>query len=237
MAIKKCCSITILFSIILLALFSFSVFAETEIIIPLGNEIAMPSDFDFKINDSCSGHLYFLQSAAQSDGKFILYSHHYDPENVSDDTFKRVYIDVYDKDGTLIKELSFYTTLSLPAEIKNDCVNFYFYSWVLVYNLVTQEAHYYEIEPDAVQKTGLSKDLNQAQFTAGQWQYECRPGMDGYTALTRTNGNYSQDLVNMSGTGRLFWSHFVTAILLGSVLWIILPGTIVFFFVKMKRKK
>ena len=88
---------------------------------------------------------------------------------------------------------------------------------MLVYDFITQEASCYSIPDGAAISGGLYKQLRSKSFLAGDWTYNCKKSMDGYTKLTRSNTEQVQVLVEMPGTGD-FW---LSTILVGGGIGII----------------
>ena len=168
-------------------------------------EIDLPMDFNFSVSDTCSGHAYFMQAAADESGGFGVYSRHINPNNRSDIDLKKVYIDIYKSDGTFLQEVSFTTSLDLAFELAESAVNIYFYNFVVIYDRTTQGLLCYAIPDGSAIHNGLYKQLRSKDFTSGNYVYSCKQGLDGYTKLIRTDGNQSEVLVEMVGTLDSIW--------------------------------
>lgn len=186
--------------------------------IPVLQELELPDDLDFSVSDTCSDHMFFMQASAREDGYFLIYSRHTDLTGDSNDTFKRVYIDIYDSEGVFLQELSFVSPLDLAVEITEESVNMYFYSSVMVYDLETQELTCYAISDGAAVNGGLYQTLREDEFVCGDWQYRCIKSFDGYTQLVRSNNDQEQVLVKMPGTGNSFFNTFFPGIIAGVLL-------------------
>ena len=168
--------------------------------IPILNEIDLPHDLEFVVNETFSRHAYFMQAAADENGCFVLYSRHVNPDDHSDVDFEKVYIDIYSASGDFLKELSFNTPLDCAVEIEGDTVSVYFYSSVLIYSLATEEIHHYAIPEGAAVNGDLYKELRSKQFSKGDWDYHYKKGVNGYVKLLRSDGAQTQVLVEMPGT-------------------------------------
>lgn len=182
--------------------------------VPILEEIDLPSDLDFSVSNTCSGHAYFMQAAANEDGCFAVYSRHVTSGDYSKVDFKRVYIDVYNSEGALLQELSFTTSLDLALEYEDNAVKMFFYNSVLIYDLTTQELLHYAIPEGSAVNGGMYKHLRSKEFSAGNWVYSLENGFNGYVKLVRSDGKQVQVLVEMPGTGELLWK-------------VILPGGII----------
>ena len=169
-------------------------------------EQALPSVFSFSVQDQCSTHPYFHHAIAQKDGKIAVFSHHIDPGWGENETFTRQYVDIYHTNGTLAKEFSFCTQHTYVPALENDMLYLYFYSYVVVINLETEQLHCYDIE-DAYRQEPQPKT-----FQSGSWEYQCKKSLNGYVTLTRTNGTTEQVIADMSGS--VFpVGHYIGAIL------------------------
>lgn len=189
------------------------IFASAVTSVPVIQEIDLPQNLDFTVNNICSKHAYFMQAAAAENGCFIVYSRHVNPSDHSDVDFEKVYIDIYGPDGIFWKELSFRSSLDCAVEIDNNTVKVYFFSSVLIYSLDTNEVHHYKIPEGLATNGGTYKQLRNKKFTKGNWEYSYKKGMNGYVGLVRCDGSQTQVLVEMPGTSSILWR-------------IILPGTV-----------
>ena len=207
--------------------------SETETIQRL-SEIDLPEDLNFTVNETCSEHTYFLQATANEGGCFAIYSLHVNPNDARDFDFDKVYIDIYNSDGTFSKELSFFTSQGLTVEVDENTINIYFYTSMLVYDLTTQELSHYDIPDGAAENSGKYKRLRSKEFSVGKWTYSCEKGAsDGYTKLIRSNGEQTQLLVEMPGTLALRGKYMFGGISIGVVMTVIS----LFFIVKRRRDK
>lgn len=208
-------------ALLLLASNSLFVSASGFDTIPILEAIDLPQDLDFTVSSVCSGHAYFMQAAADPSGCCAVYSRHVDPDDYSKVDFQKVYIDIYQSDGSFLQELTFKTPFDLAFELEGKYVNIYFYKSVLVYDLTTQELFHYAIPDGAAVNGGLYKQLRSKEFTAGNWVYRCKKGFGGYVKLTRSDGEQVQVLVEMPGTGDLWTRMILPSGAIGIVIMII----------------
>lgn len=219
--------------IIYLSTNSLQSFASKIDTIPIIEEIDLPQDLNFTVNNNCSGHAYFMQAAASTSGCFLVYSRHVNPDNYSDVNFKKVYIDVYHSDGTFWQELSFTTSFDFAVAFEDNVVKIYFYDSVLNYDLTTQELHSYAISEGVAINEDLYKELRSKEFTVGKWTYRCKKAFGNYVALVRSNGEQVQILIEMPG----MFSFFRNVIFPGSAIGIGIMAIIVWQFKRNQRNK
>ena len=174
---------------------------SAETLSPLGEEIALPADFDFSQSKSCSGHYYFHQFTVREDGSFLVCSHHIDVDSPTHDTFSKQYIDLYDTTGTLLFEYSFYTSQEYIAELTDTSIRIYFYDYCISIDLSSNKLQCHEIPPTYVSNNKEYDYLRQSVVSTGEWRYSCTRSLTGYTKLSRSNGSVTQLLVNMPGYG------------------------------------
>lgn len=180
-------------------------------------EIDLPQGLNFTTSESCSGHAYFMQAAANDNGQFVIYSRHVNPNDPSAVDFEKVYIDVYNSDGSFFQEISFMTPLDLAVEYKTHVINIYFYSSALVYELTTQELHHYAIADGEATNGDIYKQLRNKNFSAGSWEYSYKKGFNGYVKLLRSNGEQEHLLVEMPGTSKYSLKVVVPGIIVGLI--------------------
>lgn len=189
--------------IVLLSMNCLMAFASSVDAIPILEEIDLPQELNFSVSNTCSGHAYFMQAAANENGGFAVYSRHVDPSDFSQVDFKKVYIDIYHSDGTLLQELSFTTALAFAFAYEENAVNIYFHDSVLIFDLIAQELRHYAIPEGAAVNGGMYKQLRSKEFSAGNWIYSYKKGFNGYVKLLRSDGKQMQLLVEMPGSGEL----------------------------------
>ena len=160
--------------------------------------IELPPDLNLNISNTCSGHKFFEQAAANESGYFAIFALHVDPDALADVDFQKVYIDIYQPDGTFLQELSFATRQAFALAMEENCVDIIFRNSILIYNFISQELAHFAI-PTESEGNGLMYDqLNGKKFTAGEWEYTCKKGFLGYVKLSRTNGEQKQMLLEMT---------------------------------------
>ena len=192
-----------------------------------GVEVEIPADFDFKQSDCCSEHPYFHQATANSEGMFLVCSHYIEP--VSEETYKRQYIDLYGADGVFVKEFSFCTSQVYAAELTGSHIHLYFYGYCITIDWRTGEYHCYD-QPDVYISDNESLNhLRQEEFSAGQWQYVCKRTFSGYTQLIRDNGEVREVVIKYPGLGLNYVFYITSGVVVGLASIVIL--------VLMRRKR
>ena len=202
---------------LLYLLMPVSVLASVDDTILFSKEIKLPDDMNFTTKDTCSGHAYFMQATANEKGEFAVYSLHIEQNNINNTDFSKVYIDLYDSDGNFYRELSFNTSQDKAIELTSEAVYVYFFDFVLVYEISSQELHCYATPAGEAANNGLYTRLRRKNFSCGEWEYSCKKGIGGYTKLIRRDGNNTQILVDMPGTMSYLW-YSVPAIII-AVAW------------------
>ena len=187
--------------LVILLFFQCSIlaFALDNKSVPTLEAIELPPDLNFTVSHSCSGHAFFMQATANESGYFAIFTLHVNPDDLSDVDFKKVYIDIYQPDGTFLQELSFTTPLALTVALEENHVNIVFDNTVLVYDFVTQELSHIAIPTEATGNNGTPAQWVSKNFSVGDWDYTCKKGFLGYVKLSRTNGEQEQVLVEMPG--------------------------------------
>lgn len=197
--------LTLFFVGILIASLSTPVWGMGNYQIKELGEVELPEDFNFSIGMCSTEHLFYKQATANDQGCFAVCMPHLDQNNLSEDTFKKQYIDLYHADGSFWKEISFYTQFDYSIELTTDFLNIYFYSYVVKYDLVDDIVACYAIPDGAVMECGLAATLRQDQFAKGKWTYQCQKTALDYTKLVRSDGKREETLINMPGQGVTFY--------------------------------
>ena len=177
-------------------------------VIAVLDELDLPKDLDFSVNDTCSGHLYYVQASAREDGSFAICTHYYENNNPTDDTFYRQYIDIYNADGTFWGELSFRLSTGYSMELTDETINLYMLSSVLVYDFETGDVRHYSIPYSSLYDSGLYNELREKEFVCGDWKYYCVKSWGNYTKLVRDNDMEEQVLIDMKGTYQFTWWYY-----------------------------
>lgn len=223
--------VLLLFCFLILFSNTICVYSAENNEIAIGKEIPLPEDLAFKVNATCTDHVFFLQAAACPDGSFAVYSRTGKRYHPSSTDFRNVYIDIYDQNGVFQQELSFNTDSSLLVKLTEKTVKIYFYTNVLIFNRETQALKNYSVDRDAVINSGIFDSLKNEQFACGDWTYSCKKSLEGYTQLARSNENETQILVQMPGTGNTIWNTFLRGPLFG------IAGIAVIVFLRKKWRK
>lgn len=204
--------------------------------IPTMEELTLPQDLGFTENNQCTGHAFFMQAAANDQGEFIVYSRHVNAEDYTDVDYSKVYIDIYNSDGSFFRELSFMTPYDIVVELQTDQVRIYFWDAVLIYEIQTHQLAYYSLPSNYGWDSGLFSKLRSKTFTAGNWKYSCRKGIGSgtyYRMLSRSNDEDTQELIMMPGA-----MNQVTHVLLpGGILGLIIFSIAVIRFSKKRRRE
>ena len=177
-----------------------------------GCVLEIPSDFSFSVQDRCSGHSYFHHAVAQDDGTVAVFSHHIDPKGKDPKTFEGQYVDIYNSDGVLEKELSFRTTQAYASALENDKLYLYFYSYVIAIDLETDALHCYDIADMYVADRNDVTYQQSKTFMAGEWEYECVQALSGYKKLVRTNDTTRQVVVDITNNALSVGAYIVPAL-------------------------
>lgn len=206
--------------LLLLLLFTnpFLVSASETDEIPILYEIELPDDLNFTVNNVCSEHLYFNQAAANEIGEFVVFSRYNKPEDLSDVTFSRAYIDIYGSDGIFLKELSFATPFDFAVEIDESTIKAWFYSTVLIYDFESEEVSYYQIPEGSAMNGGLYKQLRRDVFVVGNWTYSYKDGFGGHIELSRSDGTQTQVLIESPKTDTFVTKVAIPGIFAGVVI-------------------
>lgn len=202
----------IVFAFLVVLESSSAAFASTFHGIETTGTCPIPADFQFTSSTVCSEHLYFEQVSARDDGWFAVYYRY------SEDTgFRTAYIDIFDADGTFVRELSFQTKQDFAMELTDEGLLLYFYSFVISYDWDTEQLSGYTIPESSAIDNGVFSDLKQSKFESGGWTYRCRRKLYGYTQLTRENAAGKQELLSLPGNGMNVWNLFILPVILGFV--------------------
>ena len=204
--------------------------------VPRLEEIELPTDLNFSVNTTCSKHKTFNQAVADETGIFATDSTPLEPEDVFSDKPALAYIDIYNADGSFMKEICFTTDYSFFIELTSEYLNIYFYNNVLVYNIYTDELDNYSTPEGLATDGGLLTSLSKKSFTSGQWTYTCKRGVGGYTKLFRDDGENDQLIVEMPGTVDHLTSIVIPGIIMGVFICSVPPIFLYFILKKRKRK-
>lgn len=167
-----------------------------------------PYDFSrerigFEVSDTCSGHVCFAQVSVREDGWFATYTNFTKTDDpLKDSPFGRVYVDIFNEEGILQKEITFQYGNSIGIILLEETVEIYMDTMLLSYNWERDELEMYVIPSHSLSKSGLYLELHASKFQVGEWTYKCkRRSIEGYALLTRENGETTQTLLSYAGTG------------------------------------
>lgn len=207
----------LLFVGVLILSLSRSVFGMGEYQIKELGEVEIPSDFNFSVGSCSIEHLFYTQATANENGYFAVCMPHLDQRNLSEDTFKKQYIDIYYPDGSFWKEISFSTQFDYTIELTADFINIYFYSYYVQCGLFDDVISCYAIADGAAMESGLREFLRQEQFTQGKWTYRCQKTALDYTRLVRSDGITEEIIINMPGQGLRFYFPITISVLAAGI--------------------
>lgn len=192
-----------LLTMVILLFFSFSICVRAisvgDIYSEKLQESALPDNFNFTVNNTCSHHKYFKQATARQDGAFATCTVGVFIDDLRSNTNKK-FIDIYDSDGEFIEELSFETTSDIAIELTEKTLNIYLYSELISYDLDSKDVSYFTTERYEAFNSGYVETLRQDKFTVGEWTYSYKSTILGHTKLMRSNGVEKQTLLETQGT-------------------------------------
>lgn len=174
----------------------------------------IPDELMFTVSSSCAGHDYFYQASANEAGDFAILSRYTNIEENQDLVFNLCYVDIYTSDGLLLKELSFYAEQNCAVALSEQSIVICFFDKILFYDYITDEQSCLFLGADEMLNETELDQMDQHEFTVGQWQYTCKKGFHGYTELVRTNDALSEILVTLPGSGFSAWNTLVPALAL-----------------------
>ena len=198
-------------------------YADAILSVPILGEREIPEDFLLSVSTVATGHRFFDQAVAQDNGTVAICSRFTESKQ---DAFSRVYVDVYAPDGSFWKEISFTTQFGVTTALKDDFLNLFFYDYVVLIDLRTEEVTCYDIEPNSFQESSL----RQRQFRSGEWEYRCKKSIWGYKELIRSNGKCEQVIVSYPGMETTIAKTYFSAIS------VCLPTLLLILFLKKCKK-
>ena len=99
-------------------------------------------------------------------------------------------------------------------ELQIQSIVICFFDKILFYDYITDEQSCLFLGADEMLNETELDQMDQHEFTVGQWQYTCKKGFHGYTELVRTNDALSEILVTLPGSGFSAWNTLVPALAL-----------------------
>lgn len=204
--------------------------------ISLLNECIFPREaVGFTVSDTCSGHSSFNQVSVREDGWFATYTQMTgNGTEPTEGMFSQVYIDIFDCDGKLQKEITFTYSGNMAIELLPDTIDIYLKEVLLSYNWGADELRAWKIPVNALTNSGLYLTMHKDRFQQGEWTYRCHRTTYGYARLTRENETRRETLLSYSGNGTRLGNQFVSPVVTAGIA----VGLIFFFsFLWKKRKK
>lgn len=211
--------------LVLVLLVSLPVQAAVRDEISLLHEYAFSrEDVNFTVSDTCTGHSCFNQVSVREDGWFATYTQMEQEESQpTSGMFSQVYIDIFDAEAQLQKEISFEYSYNVAIELMANTVDIYLDGVLISYDWETDELTAWRIPADALTTSGLYLKLHQPQFQVGEWSYRCERTYYGYATLTRENRNITEILLAYPGNGVEFGHTSVTPIVIGGCAAVLIP--------------
>lgn len=181
-----------LLCIIFVFLNSYTVWAFQNDEIAEQKEINIPENLFLATSDVCDGHENFEQADVNSKGAFvILTSSHFFDEDSRQNIF-RIYVDIYNSNGQLVKELSF-KKCTCAVRISDDAVYIIFLKNVLTYDIDSGEMHFYDTRSLDLWGDDGNNILQTRKFTCGDSTYKM-------TKNLFSEGKYNKLIKYTSGT-------------------------------------
>ena len=172
---------------------------------------------DFSDLDVCSEHLFFEQFAVNQKQWFAVYYRYSKTDSASGGTFERAYIDIYDDQGVLRKEISFNTTQDLAIELTENAVLIYLQTHVIEYTWEGNAICGYQIADYDSVRQDIFNELRKTTRSVGEWTYTSKKELQGYTKLTRENGEVTQTILELPGSRFNVWNTVLPGVLCGIV--------------------
>lgn len=184
--------VSMLLCIITVFLNSYSVLAFQNDEITKQKEINIPENLFLSTSDICDGHENFEQADVNSKGEFVIMtsSHFYDKG--SRQNIFRIYVDIYNSSGQLVKELSF-KKCTCAVRIADDAVYVIFLKNVLTYDIDSGEMHFYDTRSMDLWVDDGKNILQTRKFICGDSTYKM-------TKNLFSEGKYNKLIKYTSGT-------------------------------------
>ena len=181
---------------------------------------------DFSDLDVCSEHLFFEQFAVNQKQWFAVYYRYSKTDSASGGTFERAYIDIYDDQGVLRKEISFSTTQDLAIELTENAVLIYLQTHVMEYTWEDNAICGYQIADYDTVRGELFNRLRQKEVVVGDWTYRSESAMHGCTKLVRKSAQTEQILVELPGSDFEVRNTVLSGLLIGAAMVIAAIGVL-----------
>ena len=202
-------------AVLIVTIFSTSAKALTnaEASFPEITEYDVAEQYNIAVRDVCTGHTYFTYATFNEDGWFAISCFTSEKKAEGTDPAGTVYIDVFNEEGVFQKEIAMESRGGCSVRLNGQMLHLYTYNDLILYDLQTGELSGYRTPDNYVKDKGLHVTLTKISFEKDGWQYRCSRSLFGYTSITRTNGNQTETLLQLSGkvpgTGQSLWEVFL----------------------------
>lgn len=224
--------ICLLSALLVVTIFAPSVKALTgaEASFPKITEYDVAEQYNISICAVCSGHTSFDYATFNEDGWFAISCFTSEKKVEGTDPAGTVYIDVFNEEGVFQKEIVMDGRGGCSIRLNGQTLYLYTYNDLILYDMETGELSGYRTPDNYVKDKELNVTLTKISFEKDGWQYKCGPSMLRYTSITRTNGDQTETLLQLSGkvpgTNQPLWEFFLIPLavllpagVLGIVLW------------------
>ena len=172
----------------------------------------------FSDTDDCTGHVYFEQFSVNQNQWVAVYYRYSEANEEDAGAFSRVYIDVYNAEGSLEKEISFDTSQEIAIELTENAVLIYFHTHVMAYTWEDNAICGYQITDYDSVRQDIFNELRKTTRSVGEWTYTSKKELQGYTKLTRENGEITQTILELPGSRFNVWNTVLPGVLCGIVM-------------------
>lgn len=177
----------------------------------------IPKDsIGFSSTNECTGHSYFEQFSVNQNQWVAVYYRYSKSNEKNTGAFSKVYIDLYNAEGSLEKEISFDSSQEIAIELTENAVLIFFQTHVMAYTWEDDAICGYQIAGYDSIRGDIFSELRKTEVTVGEWTYQSKRELHGYTTLTRENGSSKQTLIALPGTGFTTQRAVLTPLLIGA---------------------
>lgn len=202
----------------ILLLFNFTVPCNAaEYTFSYSYEIGRDS-IGFTDANTCSGHVFFEQFAVNQNQWVAVYYRFSETDDFTGGSFGRAYIDIYDAEGAFFKEISFDTSQEIAIELTENAVRVFFQTHVMEYTWDNNEICGYHIADYDSLRGSIFSSLRKSEVTVGEWTYQAKKALHGYTKLVRKNGSSEQILLDLPGTKFTVQNTVLPGLVIGAVV-------------------
>lgn len=197
----------LIFCLFWMLILSVPVVAAEDEYVPweLGTEVPMPGNIEFEVHDDCWEHNWFKYYHAREDGWYIVVYPVANLNGADKKHFDRAYIDIYNSEGTLQKELSLDgSDPNLVARITETAVEIYITNRYLSYDLTTGEVSCHYTPANYVRTSGLYDELTKTKQQIGDWTYTSKGIPQMRDRLVREKNGPAETLLDLKGSDLSF---------------------------------